>query len=205
MWCHAGWPSIMCVTAWRALSHLLFNSRLMTLILNPHRLVQPALEPVSLAEAKLFLRVEHDVEDTLIATLITTAREAAERLLGMSCIVQRWQWESVPFCGTLTLPFGPVRSIVEVAQRQREATSYSVLDSGAYALRGDTLVLQAAPQTGTQLRVIYEAGFGDEAIDVPATIRHALMRHIAALYDSRGTAGVVDLHPIYAELREVRI
>ena len=40
----------------------------------------PAMEPMSLDEAKTYLRVEHNDEDEFIAGLIVAARQAAELL-----------------------------------------------------------------------------------------------------------------------------
>lgn len=41
-------------------------------------------EPVTLAEAKLFLRVTHDAEDDLIATLIAASKERVEQATGLT-------------------------------------------------------------------------------------------------------------------------
>ena len=40
------------------------------------RVAAPASEPLTLAETKLYLRVDHTAEDTLMNNLITAAREA---------------------------------------------------------------------------------------------------------------------------------
>ena len=52
----------------------------------------PAVEPVSLAEAKAHLRVDSDHEDALIAQLIVAARIFVERTLGLALIAQSWSY-----------------------------------------------------------------------------------------------------------------
>lgn len=50
----------------------------------------PATEPVSLVEAKLFLRVDHSDEDSLINDLIQAARECVEEYTKRALITQTW-------------------------------------------------------------------------------------------------------------------
>lgn len=50
----------------------------------------PATEPISLAEAKLFLRIDDSSEDALIETLISAAREMAENFTLRAFITQTW-------------------------------------------------------------------------------------------------------------------
>lgn len=57
----------------------------------PSVLASPASEPVSLNEAKLWLRVDNSDEDSLIAELIATARESAEIYTRRSFISQTLQ------------------------------------------------------------------------------------------------------------------
>ena len=50
----------------------------------------PATEPITLTEAKLFLRVDASTEDDLITTMITAARQLAEEYTMRAFITQTW-------------------------------------------------------------------------------------------------------------------
>ncbi len=52
----------------------------------------PAVEPISTSEAKLHLKLDSDTtDDTLIAALITAAREIIENMTGRALINQTWE------------------------------------------------------------------------------------------------------------------
>lgn len=53
--------------------------------------VPPAGEPITLAEAKLHLRVDFSEDDTLIQALITSARQTAEDITRRAFITQTWK------------------------------------------------------------------------------------------------------------------
>ncbi len=80
------------------------------------RTVEPAAEPVTTAEAKAHLRLDHDSEDDLIAGLIRAAREEVERATGLAMIDQSWRLalDCVPACGLVLLRRHPVKAIISV-------------------------------------------------------------------------------------------
>lgn len=54
-------------------------------------LTPPAAEPLSLAQAKAFLRVEHDDDDELIAALIAGSRLHIEAQTRRALMTQSWR------------------------------------------------------------------------------------------------------------------
>ena len=70
----------------------------------------PAVEPVSLVDAKAFLRIDTSDEDTLIQSLIMTSRLHIEVALGLALIQQTWscfidRWP--PILDTRSAPLQP--------------------------------------------------------------------------------------------------
>ncbi|MCP5088318.1 MAG: hypothetical protein GY952_16120, partial [Rhodobacteraceae bacterium] len=73
-------------------------------------LSKPAVEPVTLSEAKTHLRVDGADEDALIGELILAARQYQEQVTGVFPITQTWrQYEDCwPLSGQLQLKPWPV-------------------------------------------------------------------------------------------------
>ena len=84
----------------------------MTLI----RTVDPVAEPVTLAEAKAFLRLTGTSEDELVAGLIRAAREDVERSTGLALIAQTWRLvlDALPSDDAVCLMRGPVQAVLSV-------------------------------------------------------------------------------------------
>ena len=72
----------------------------------------PASEPVSLSDAKAWLRVDSDdtSQDAIIGYLITSARQRCERVSGLALLTQTWQLSLDRFPGGYagTLPGDPI-------------------------------------------------------------------------------------------------
>jgi len=174
------------------------------------RITAPAVEPITLDEAKLYLRIDNTDNDTLINDLIVAARMIAESWLKLSFINQTWMlaydW-GIP--NSIWLPMGPVNAIESVVIVNRDSTTQTV-DSSTYFLNAaqNALVLQSVTM-GFQIQITYNTGYGPDATTVPRPIKQGMLAHIAALYDSRGEAGEMDLPQqtvaLYTPFREVRL
>ena len=155
----------------------------------------PILEPMTLAEAKLHLRVDGTDEDALITSLIGAARRGAEHKLNRALITQTWELALDAFPdGSIELPMSRALSIVSVKYLDSSGVEQTV-DSADYALDAATTpgwVLLASDATwpttydgANAVRVRFTCGYGPAASDVPADVVAWCKLQVGALYRNR--------------------
>ena len=163
------------------------------------RLSGPASEPVTLAEAKAHLRVVTTDEDSYIQGLIALARTAAEEATGRAFLTQSWRlrldaWPNAQRVPAVALPRPPLRDISAVriydsagAAEVWDAANYDVdtIASPGRLLRKPGAVWPVPGRFGAGIEIDFEAGYGATSADVPAPLRHAILLHIAHLYENR--------------------
>lgn len=156
----------------------------------------PASEPVSATDAKTFVRQDSSADDTLIGTLITSARMWVENYLNRSLITQTWvQRIDYGFPCHIWLRRVPAIAITSIAYLDTAGDSQT-LSSSVYSLdqyrEPHALVYLAYGQTwpATQyvrqaVTVTYTAGYGANSTDVPQAIITAIKQLILHWYDNR--------------------
>ena len=168
------------------------------------RATGPAVEPVTLAEAKTHLRVDGTASDTEIAAMITAAREWCEQYLDRTLVQTQWvmRFDKFPPDGTMDieLPRPPMAAAgtatavaltftYENGTTATYGTSSYRVDRSATPGAVKTLYGQTWPphlQDDNAISVTWWAGYGASGSDVPAAIRHAMLMLIAHWYDNRG-------------------
>lgn len=164
----------------------------------------PASEPLSLAEARLFLRVDHTAEDSVITMLIAAAREAVEAACGRALITRRVResldiWRSDAVNGAV-LGLGPVSNVVAV-RLLADNGAQSIIDPERYRLEGAgdrprlvfTAGLPATLRSAGGIEIEYDAGFAASAAALPVALRVATLQIVASLYEARvGDASLPD-------------
>lgn len=156
----------------------------------------PAVEPVTLAEAKAHLKIDTSDDDTLLATLITAARARAEWHTGRAFITQRWQqsFDAWPSDDMVELALPPLMSIEEIAAIAPDGIR-TVLSPSSY--RVDTASVPARIVFASRpsrlrafdcLQIAFTAGYGAPAA-VPVSVHTAILEIVADIYTQRGDSG----------------
>lgn len=148
----------------------------------------PTVEPVDLDEVKRALRFTSSLEDTLIDSYISAARQAFENYTGRQLIAATWEYwlECFPLA-QIELPKAPLLDVVSVTYLDGsdsdaelvEGTDYTVVNpQGPKPRMGYLVPVTSWPATGTSPKAVlvrYRAGYGDVPGDVPEHIRVLLM------------------------------
>jgi uncharacterized phiE125 gp8 family phage protein len=160
----------------------------------------PAVEPITPADAKAYLRVEHTDDDALIGSLIAAARLHVERLTRRALITQVWRFvfDAWPADGRIAVPLAPLRQLTAVRTYDAAGVSHA-LDVGTFLVD-----ISAAPgrvafppwtvshpgraTAGIELDI--EAGYGAAGASVPEPLRQAMRLLVVHWYEHRGVVEV---------------
>lgn len=107
------------------------------------RITPPAIEPVTLEHAKRHARIDHDIEDALLATFIAAARQHGEHLTARQFVEAEFELllEAFPQGnGPIGLPRPPLQAV--------EAVAYVDLDGEEQTLAAANYRVDAAGQCG---------------------------------------------------------
>ena len=165
------------------------------------RATGPAVEPLTVAEAKLHLRVDISDDDAYIGTLITAAREWVENYLDRTLITTQLILRAAEFpTEELELARPPMATAgtatAVVITYTLADTTTATLSTALYRVDRTTTPGNVAPvingtwpsdviEDANAVAVTYWAGYGPTSASVPATIRHAMLMLIGHWYDRR--------------------
>lgn len=159
----------------------------------------PANDPVTLAEVKEHIRVDHSDEDDRIAEYILAATQrldGRDGSLGACLITQTWTLTLDAFASEIAIPLPPCQSVDAITYVDPDGATQT-LDAGAYQAfgLGSTDGAKVRPLYGTSwpsirnqpdaVAITFTAGFGDDPGDIPEPIRTAIKMRVGHLYEHR--------------------
>jgi uncharacterized phiE125 gp8 family phage protein len=141
-------------------------------------------EPVSLADAKTYMRITSSSEDTLITSMIKASRMLLEKKLGISLIVQTITEKYSEVAETITLGYAPVNSVTSVSRFNSillVSTNKTTLTLNTdYTVQGDVIMLDS---TEYPIEVVYAAGY--TSANIPDDLKQLILRQTSFMYDNR--------------------
>ena len=167
------------------------------------RTAAPTVAPVTTAEAKAQLRIDHNDDDAFVAALIDAATNHVDGwsgVLGRALLTQTWRGHLNAFPDDdrdgIDVPLPPLQSVSSISYVDRDGATqtlnsarYRVLDSGTERGRIVLAFGETWPQTRDQEQAVtttFVAGYGDAASDVPQAIRQAILLMVSHWYEHRG-------------------
>lgn len=170
------------------------------------RVVAPSVEPVTVSEAKSHLRVDISTDDTLIGTMITTAREWVEDYIDRALVAQQLTMRLDSFPPEIELPRPPMiasgtATAVTITYTENSSGATATLVASQYRVDRDsspgvvrTLYNGAWPShllDTNSISVTWWAGYG-VAASVPQRVKSAILMCVHELYEKRGDAQMPD-------------
>jgi len=160
------------------------------------RSVQPAIEPVTLTQAKDHCGVSVTDDDTKLTAFITAAREAVEKYLNRTLITTTWVMRMQELCGEILVPFSPLIAVSSIAYDAADGTpttlatteyQYDIYSEPGRIKPAYNKFWPVALYQYNAARITFTAGYGTLASDVPGPIKQGILAMVATLFAQRET------------------
>lgn len=153
-------------------------------------------EPLSLTDAKTFLRVQHTADDDVITAMIKAARLSGEKLTGQSFIARTWRASFPASCGTGNeIMQSPVTSITSVKEWDPDTQAYVAVSDTVFTPSNFGFgwveypaVIPKPTDKNFGVQVEFAGGYST----LPDDLLSALKMHVAFLYENRGDVEAID-------------
>lgn len=161
------------------------------------RVIEPAVEPVSLAEMKTHLRLTSTAEDAFLEQLIKAARSQVEQETRRALITQSWRLylDVWPVGRVVSLPVAPIQGIGQILVFDQDGLPQALseedwrLDKSTSPARIRVKPGAGLPSSAVMsIEIDFTAGYGAAASDVPADLRQSV-RLLAAHWFEHREAG----------------
>ena len=175
---------------------------------------EPVQEPISLQEAKEYLRVDDSTDERVVRPLIETSRRIAEEHLGRTLMTTTYTlytdsydelsyhlWEGIRtgpdlsnYKNYINLPKCPVQSVTSVSTFNDSDVETTFASSRYYVdnVREPSRIIlrkgetfPSALRVANSIKVVYVAGYAN-SYAIPEPVRMGMLQHIAFLYEHRG-------------------
>jgi len=170
----------------------------------------PTSEPVTLAEARLHLKIDDDIteDDTLIQLLISAARRHVEVFTRRALMTQTWDLFLDDFPGTslsinprsilssdmIKTPKAPLQSVTTITYVDTDGATQTLVEGTDFTIDTNSEPGRIVPFFGlfwpttrsvlNAVKVRFIAGYGD-ATDVPEDLKAAILVIVAGWYCHR--------------------
>lgn len=155
-------------------------------------------EPVSVAEAKAWCRIERNDEDALVGTLVKAAREAIERETRLILARRSFRvaLDTVPTDRRIAMPRRPLVAVTAVTAYGPDGSARSFSSGSATIDRFLETAARVSEEVAAAavngLEIEFTAGF--DAASVPEALKLATKQIVSATYEIRGAVSA-DLQP----------
>lgn len=163
---------------------------------------EPTKEPISVADAKAYLRVQHSADDALIGDIIAAAESFCEEELDLAIMDQEitLKLDTFPYSKTIYLPRANLLSVTSVKYNDTDGAEQTFTDYTADTFSTPARIVNNTtdwPETEDKVNsvtIVYRAGFkasetGDGDLP-PGAVVQAMRMLITHWYENRSTVVV---------------